>query len=70
MSKHHASPSPPAKTYAARPPVGSQKLTCSRCAREYPYPKPGAPAIRCECGWRYENRDGLIAEEFRSRLGI
>jgi hypothetical protein len=70
MSNHLDKPSPPPRTYTARPPVGAQKLTCRRCNRVYPYPQPGGPAIRCECGWRYQNHDGLIQEEFRSRLGV
>jgi hypothetical protein len=69
MSNHHDTPSPPAITYAGPPPLGPERLTCSRCGRVYTYPKPGGPAIRCECGWRYENHDGLIEEMFAPRLG-
>ena len=69
MSKHQDQPSPPARTYSARPPVAGATLTCRRCRRVYPYPAPGAEPIRCECGWHYSNYDGLIQEEFRSRLG-
>jgi hypothetical protein len=70
MSNHPTPKSPPPRTYAARAPLGGQTLTCRRCGRVYPYPAPGGPPIRCECGWRYENRDGLIQEEFRPRLGV
>ncbi len=69
MSRHDA-PSPPPITYTARPEVGGPHLTCKRCKRVYPYPHEGAAAIRCECGWRYENHGGLITEEFTPRLGV
>lgn len=67
----HPDPAPtkPARTYtAARGRVTGPKLTCSRCGRTYPFPEPGSPPIKCECGWWYENADGLIREEFHSRL--
>ncbi len=67
---HHDKKSPPPITYTARAPIAGHALTCSRCKRVYPYPTPGAAAIRCECGWRYENVDGAIMEEFRPRLGV
>jgi len=70
MSAHANRPSPPPRTYTARPPLTDQTMTCRRCGRVYPYPAPGGPAIRCECGWRYVNRGGLIEEEFKPRLGV
>lgn len=70
MAKHTTAKSPAPRTYTARPPVGAQVLTCSRCKRVYAYPQPGAPPIRCECGWWYVNVDGMIVEEFKPRLGV
>ena len=70
MSRHVPAPSPEPKTYSAREPVSGQKLTCGRCGRVYPFPRPGAPPIRCECGWVYENAGGRIREEFKPRLGV
>jgi hypothetical protein len=69
MSQHHAAKSPPPVTYTARAPHGALTLTCRRCKREHEYPEPGGKAIRCECGWQYENLHGVIHEEFRPRLG-
>lgn len=69
MSSHDA-PSPPPITYTARPALSALHLTCDRCQRVYAYPADGGPAIRCECGWRYENRSGVITEEFAPRLGV
>ncbi len=70
MAKHHPTQSPPPRTYTSRPPVGAQILTCSRCKRVHHYPLPGSPAIRCECGWWYQNNEGLIEERFKPRLGV
>lgn len=70
MSSHHDKPSPAALTYTARPPVGMQTLTCTRCGRVHAYPQPGGRSIFCECGWRYTNVHGLIEEEFKPRLGV
>jgi LSD1 subclass zinc finger protein len=70
MANHHSAKSPPARTYTARPEPGPQVLVCTRCRRVYPYPEPGSSAIRCECGWRYENNEGQIDEEFAPRLGV
>ncbi|GAC1309342.1 MAG: hypothetical protein NVS2B3_06790 [Vulcanimicrobiaceae bacterium] len=68
MSEHDKK-SPPAITYGARDPITGFTLTCDRCKRAYAYPTDGA-TIRCECGWRYANRDGVIHEEFTPRLGV
>jgi hypothetical protein len=70
LSSHPEKPSPAALTYTARPPLGIDTLTCTRCGRVYPYPHPGSRAIRCECGWRYQNVGGLIEEEFKPRIGV
>ena len=70
MARHEIAKSPPPRTYTASAPLGAQVLTCTRCAREYPYPRPGAPPIRCECGWWYSNVDGMIVEAFKPRLGV
>jgi hypothetical protein len=70
MATHKVAASPPARTYTARAPLGAQTITCTRCKRVHPYPQPGAPPIRCECGWWYENNDGLIEERFKPRIGI
>jgi hypothetical protein len=70
MAKHPDHQSPPPVTYTARPPVHGPAMKCTRCARVYAYPQPGAPAIRCECGWRYHNVNGMIVEEFKSRIGV
>lgn len=70
MAKHSKTASPPPVTYTARPPLGEQTLTCKRCKRVYAYPREGGPAIRCECGWRYENHGGMIREAFTPRLGV
>ncbi len=67
---HRDRPSPPAVTYAARPAIEGHTLTCTRCKRVYAYPEEAGPAVRCECGWRYENRDGMIFETFRPRIGV
>lgn len=69
MAKHHATTSPPPLTYTARPPIGGPSMKCTRCKRVYAYPHAGDPAIRCECGWTYENVGGMIQEVFRPRLG-
>lgn len=65
----HSEKSPPPVTYTARDPIVGHKITCKRCKREYAYPAEGS-AIRCECGWRYENFGGVIHEEFTPRLGV
>jgi hypothetical protein len=70
LSSHQNKPSPAALTYTARPPVGSQTLTCTRCTRVYGYPQPGSRPIHCECGWKYANVNGLIEEDFKPRLGV
>lgn len=70
MSKHSGTVSPPPITYTARPALGGHTLTCKRCKRIHPYPVDGGPAIRCECGWRYESHDGAIREAFAPRLGV
>jgi hypothetical protein len=41
---------------------------CKRCRREYNYPQPGDPPIRCECGWWYENDRGSIKEAYWQRI--
>lgn len=69
MSQHSAKPSPPIKTYTARPPLGGQTLTCRRCGRVHAFPHPGDRPIRCECGWWYVNRNGRIEEYFKPRIG-
>jgi len=69
-SQHQDTQSPPPRTYTARPPIAGPTLTCSRCHRVYPFPEPNTAPIRCECGWWYENRDGVILEEFKPRLGV
>ncbi|GAC1547796.1 MAG: hypothetical protein NVS3B16_20130 [Vulcanimicrobiaceae bacterium] len=69
MSEHDAK-SPPPVTYTARVDHGGPHLTCKRCKRVHAFPVDGAAAIRCECGWRYENRGGVIIEEFTPRLGV
>jgi hypothetical protein len=66
---HATEPSPPVKTYTARPAIAGAKMTCRRCARVYAFPRPGDPPIRCECGWVYVNNDGRIEEHFKSRIG-
>ena len=66
---HSTTPSKPPRTYTASPPLGAQRLTCSRCGRSYNFPAPGA-TIRCECGWHYINDHGHIEEEFKPRLGV
>lgn len=70
MATHKAVKSPPPRTYTPQEPLGAQTITCTRCERVYPYPQPGRPAIRCECGWWYSNVDGLIEEHFKPRLGV
>jgi len=68
---HPESPSPEARTYTAADPIVGAKLTCTRCGRAYAYPEPGGPAIRCECGWRYESdKVGAIQERFAPRIGV
>jgi hypothetical protein len=57
-------------TYTARPALAGASVTCTRCKRVYPYPQDGGPAIRCECGWWYENVGGTIQEYFKPRLGV
>lgn len=69
MSQHSTKPSPPVKTYSARPPIAGQKLTCRRCGRVHAFPSPGDRPIRCECGWWYVNRNGRIEEYFKPRIG-
>jgi hypothetical protein len=69
MSDEHDAPSPPPRTYTAQRPVAGSKLTCPRCGRVYPYPRPGGQAVYCECGWHYVNVDGRILEDFRPRFG-
>ena len=70
MSQHPDTASPPAKTYTARPPLRGHTLTCRRCGRVHPYPEANGTVIRCECGWRYENRAGVIEEAFKPRIGV
>ena len=43
-------------------------FVCKRCKREYAYPEPGNPPIKCECGWWYENVRGKIREAFWERI--
>ncbi|MBD5656181.1 MAG: hypothetical protein IAI50_13540 [Candidatus Eremiobacteraeota bacterium] len=69
-SRHQIAKSPPPITYSAQPPVIGASLTCSRCKRVHPYPVEGGRPIRCECGWWYENLNGLIQEDFKPRLGV
>lgn len=59
------------KTYTAdTAAIVGKPFVCKRCGRKYPYPKAGNPPIRCECGWRYTMLStGIIAEEFRPRIG-
>jgi hypothetical protein len=68
MGHPNPGPSKEPRTYTARDNIVGLKLTCSRCGRTYPFPEPGSPPIRCECGWWYENVGGLIQEAFRPRL--
>ena len=70
MSQHKDTKSPAPVTYTARPPLGARTLTCSRCKRVHAYPVEGRKPIRCECGWWYENRGGMIQEQFKPRLGV
>jgi hypothetical protein len=70
MSQHSTAKSPPARTYTARAPLSGHTLTCRRCGRVHPYPEAGGAPVRCECGWWYENHNGLIQEEFKPRLGV
>jgi hypothetical protein len=70
MSQHKSNPSAAPVTYTGRAPLGPQTLTCRRCKRVHAYPVDGGKPIRCECGWWYENRNGLIQEQFKSRLGV
>ena len=49
-------------------PVEGRKFVCKRCKREYGYPQAGAPPIRCECGWWYENDHGTIKERYWQRI--
>jgi hypothetical protein len=69
MSQHTPAKSPPALTYTARAPRAGNTLTCRRCGRVHRYPVDGGPPVRCECGWWYTNRGGLIQEEFKPRIG-
>ncbi len=58
-----------AVTYtASMKPATGKKFVCKRCMREYNYPQPGDPPIRCECGWWYENDRGTIKEAFWQRI--
>ncbi len=57
-----------AQTYTSATPIEGRRFTCKRCKRVYAYPEPGDHAIRCECGWRYENVGGRIVDEFKPRL--
>jgi hypothetical protein len=45
-----------------------KRFICKRCKREYGYPEPGSPPIKCECGWWYENVRGKIREAFWERI--
>jgi hypothetical protein len=56
-------------TYTSKLPLRGSTIACKRCSRVHPFPKEGAPPIRCECGWWYEVRGGRIVEEFRTRIG-
>lgn len=67
---HRPEKSPPPRTYTPREALGAQILTCTRCRRVHHFPLPGSPAIRCECGWWYENNEGRIEEQFKPRLGV
>lgn len=59
----------PGRTYAvSTKPLQGRKFVCKRCEREYSYPQPGDPPIRCECGWWYENAGGTIKEAFWQRI--
>lgn len=58
-----------AVTYTSDEPISGPTFTCKRCSRVYPFPKPGDRAIRCECGWKYENENGVIHEAFKTRIG-
>lgn len=49
-------------------PVTGKAFVCKRCKREYAYPQPGDPPIRCECGWWYENLHGRIKEAYWQRI--
>jgi hypothetical protein len=62
--------SAPARTYSGREPIAGAKLTCRRCERVHPFPHPGGPPVRCECGWWYTNVGGAIQEAFKPRLGV
>ncbi|MDQ2857933.1 MAG: hypothetical protein M3R53_04675 [Candidatus Eremiobacteraeota bacterium] len=70
MSQHPVTKSPPAQTYTAKGPLRGHTLTCARCKRVYAFPNVDGLAIHCECGWRYENRGGIIEEAFKPRIGV
>jgi len=58
-----------ARTYtSSMKPPKDRKFVCKRCTREYSYPQPGDPPIRCECGWWYENDRGTIKEAYWQRI--
>jgi hypothetical protein len=58
----------PAITYSGREPIRGPAFTCKRCGRTYALPTEAATPIRCECGWWYAYRAGVLVEEFRPRL--
>ncbi len=58
----------PAVTYSGREALRGPAFTCKRCGRIYELPTESSPPIRCECGWWYAYRGGVLVDEFRPRL--
>ena len=59
-----------AVTYTSADTPQGPTFNCSRCGREYPYPRDHGSPVRCECGWWYTNLGhGRFSEEFRPRIG-
>jgi DNA-directed RNA polymerase subunit RPC12/RpoP len=59
-----------AQTYAEKAPIRGSKLTCPRCSRAHPFPKPDKP-VRCECGWRYFiGPRGELLEDFAPPMDL
>jgi uncharacterized C2H2 Zn-finger protein len=57
---------PESMTYGKKPPAAGRNLKCPRCGRNYEYPKPDRPPVRCSCGWWYRNAGGRIFEKFNA----
>ncbi|MGP6155987.1 MAG: hypothetical protein ACLPYS_00365 [Vulcanimicrobiaceae bacterium] len=69
MSDAQDPPATPAVTYSAQRPLAGPTLTCPRCRRVHPYPRPRGQPVYCECGWHYSNVDGRIIDQFSPRFG-